>query len=243
MAKICKDLIFDNKKLSSIKIGKEPKYIFVNFGDGSEIPLALDRDMEKGESNRYRNEGNYFYDTWSDGLQLEFNIIKNPDVYNSQAEMEITKDEIREITRWLSSSHLPQWLEIEICETEENENDAVRYKGWFNSIQNWVVFGTVYGMILQFKCTTPFAYTKDIVHETTVSTYKNMLITNNSDEIKSYCYPTIEITPKSNGEIYMCNLSDCETLKNGILSGSTGNTFEELCNVSEQFARDRKSVV
>lgn len=238
MAKICKDLIFDNKKLSSIKIGKEPKYIFVNFGDGSEIPLALDRDMEKGESNRYRNEGNYFYDTWSDGLQLEFNIIKNPDVYNSQAEMEITKDEIREITRWLSSSHLPQWLEIEICETEENENDAVRYKGWFNSIQNWVVFGTVYGMILQFKCTTPFAYTKDIVHETTVSTYKNMLITNNSDEIKSYCYPTIRVEPKTTGYVYICNLSDCTLLKNGILGGSVGSYFDALCSTADKYAKE-----
>ena len=238
MAKICKDIIFENKKLSDIKVGSKPKYIFVNFDDDSESTLSLERDMEKGEINRYRIEPNYTYDIWTNTIPIEFNIVKNPDIYSSQEDAEITKEEIREITRWLTSSHLPKWLEVEPDETQEIENDAVLYKGWFDNIEKWYAFGTVFGLRLHFKCTSPFAYTKDIINKTTVSSYKNMLITNNSDELSSYCYPTIEITPKSNGEIYMCNLSDCETLKNGILSGSTGNTFEELCNASEQFARE-----
>lgn len=58
MAKICKDIIFENKKLSDIKVGSKPKYIFVSFDDDSESTLSLERDMEKGEINRYIILGN-----------------------------------------------------------------------------------------------------------------------------------------------------------------------------------------
>lgn len=236
MAKICKDILFDNKRMSGFKVGTLRKYIFLDFSNGEEIPLSLERDMEKGESNRYRNESNYYYDTWSDGLSLEFNIVKNPELYHTQFEMEFSKNEIREITSWLSSPHLPQWLEIE--NYKEDENDAVRYKGWFNNIENWVVAGRVYGLKLYFKCTTPFAYTKDIINKSTVSSYKNVLIKNDSDEKKSYCYPTIHIEPKSNGYIYICNLSDCKILKNGILGGSPGTYFDNLTSTVESYARE-----
>lgn len=233
MAKECNDFIFGNKKMSDFKEGTTPKYIFVDFNQDSDIVLSLERNMESGESNRYRTEANYFYDTWSDGLPLEFNIIKNPCLYNSQQEMEITKKEIREITRWLTSSHFPEWLKIE---TDE-ESDAIRYNGWFNNIETWTVGHIVYGLKIYFKCTTPFAYTDDIVNEMTVSSYKNMLVTNDSDEVMNYCYPTIQLEPKSNGQIYICNLSDCTLRENGTLVLTQSSYFDSLLDVIENHAR------
>lgn len=213
MAKLCNDFTYLNKNLNSISVDKLPKYIFVDFEDNPETALGMERDMEYGETNRYRNEPNYFYDKWSDGLPIEFNIVKNPEVYEYQYDMEFTKEDIKEITRWLTSSHFPEWLNIDSLDNEEN----VRYNGWFSNIETWCVSGRVYGLRLYFKCTTSFGYTDDIVDEITVSSYDYKIIKNNSDELYDYCYPTIDIHPVENGEIFICNLSDCTLRENGTL--------------------------
>lgn len=232
MAKECKDFIFDGKKISDFKEKSYPKYIFVNFDSDTDIPLSLSRDMEKGESNRYRTEANYFYDTWTDTIPLEFNIVKNPNVYHTQTEMEISKDEIREITRWLTSSHLPKWLKV-----ESEDYEPLRYKGWFNNIENWTVAGIVYGLKLSFKCTTPFAYTEEIVNESTVSSYKNIIVSNDSDELNTYTYPSLELEPTENCQIYICNLSDCVLRENGILQLTQSSYFDSMLDIIETHAR------
>lgn len=233
MAKECKDFIFCNKKLSDIKENSQPKYIFVNFEEDSDIVLALERSMESGESNRYRTEPNYFYDKWDDTLPLEFNIVKNPALYHTQIEMEISKKEIREITRWLTSPHFPEWLKIE----SDKDEESLRYNGFFNNIETWTVGHSVYGLRLYFKCATPFAYTDDIVNEITVSTYKNMLVSNDSDELMRYCYPSLEINPIDNGQIYICNLSDCNLRENGTLELTQASYFDSMLDIVDEHAR------
>lgn len=61
MAKQFTDFTFRGKKLSDMKT----KYISVDFDSNSDSTnLGMERDMIKGETNRYRVESNYFYDTW-----------------------------------------------------------------------------------------------------------------------------------------------------------------------------------
>ena len=225
------DFTFSGKKLS----GLSTKYIPVQFDENSDIALGLERDMEAGESTRYRIEPNYFYDKWSDGLPLEIHLVKDPCTYSTQSEKEITKSEIRELTSWLTSSHFPKWLKFEY--DINDENDATRYMGWFNNIEPFVVGGMVYGLKLYFKCTTPFAYTNDITNEITVSNYKNLTVKNNSDELFSYCYPTIQIYPNANGEIFLCNLSDATIYAEGTLTAGSTGYFNSLLDVVDNYAK------
>lgn len=228
MAKQCKDFTFNNKRLSNFG-----NYITVDFDNGdAEKNLGLSREMEMGSTNTYRVEANYYGDKWSDVLQFEIHLMKNPCVYTDQKDMEITKGEIRQITRWLTSPHKPQWIKFEY----EDEDEIVKnYKGWFNNIETWVVGGTVYGLRIFVSCTTPFGYTDDLVNEINVETYKNTIVTNDSDELESFCYPKVTIEPKDNTEVYMCNLSDCEVLENGTLTLSSSTYFETLLDVVENY--------
>lgn len=228
MAKEFKDFTYGGKKLSSIN----KNYISVSFEQNEDINLAMEREMEIGSTNRYRTEPNFFYDKWSGKLSFTLCIVKNPDLYNSQLEREITKEEIRQITRWLTSSHLPQWIKFEY---ENNDNDVTNYYGYFKNIETFTVSGIVYGFRMLFECTTQFGYTDEIVKREEVSTYKNVLLKNDSDELNDYCYPTLDISPKSNGQIYFCNLSDCKLLENGILTDSS-NYFDDLLNKVDAYA-------
>lgn len=109
MAKYFKDFTFMGKKFKE----QFPNYISLDFDENPEINLAMGREMDSGNTNRFRIEANYFGDKWSDGLEFQLHITKNPDKVSELLSMEITKEDIREITRWLTSPHSPTWIEFE----------------------------------------------------------------------------------------------------------------------------------
>lgn len=232
MAKQFNDFTFRNKRISDLST----KYISVNFDTSDDKALGLERDMEKGESTRYRFEPNYFYDTWSNPLEFELHIIKDPCEYTSQTEMELSKSEIRELTSWFTSSHYPEWIQFV---DEDGEMEEWKYKGWFSNVETFVAYGMVYGLKLHFKCTTSFAYTDKIAEKHSVTSYKNVLISNNSDCLDSYVYPVVKIHPNTNGEVFILNESDCTVLKNGkVSSSSTDDIANELLDIVEAYAKE-----
>ena len=172
MAKEFKDFTFMGKKLSDLSV----KYVSVDFDGDADVNMAMDRDMETGDSNRYKVEPNYFYDKWNDTLEFELDIIKDPCKFTNQNAAVITKSERREITRWLTSSHFPEWLTF--SGTGDSADDTVRYFGWFNNIESYSVNAQTFGLKLYFKCTTPFGYTDSLVTSVSCTTYKNILIAN-----------------------------------------------------------------
>lgn len=231
MAKEFKDFTFMGKKLSDLNT----KYISVDFDGGTDVNMAMDRDMEMGDSNRYKIEPNYFYDKWNDTLEFELDIIKDPCRYTNQNDAIITKSERREITKWLTSSHFPEWLMF--SKTGDTADDAIRYFGWFNNIESFSVNSQIFGLKLHFKCTTPFGYTDNLITNVVCSTYKNVLISNNSDELNSYVYPSVEITPKTTGDIYICNMSDCTIRETGTLSSANTNYTSQLVSFVQLYAK------
>ena len=231
MAKEFKDFTFMGKKLSDLSV----KYVSVDFDGDADVDMAMERDMETGESNRYKVEPNYFYDKWNDTLEFELDIIKDPCKFTNQNSAIITKSERREITKWLTSSHFPEWLTF--SGTNDSADDTIRYFGWFNNIESYSVNAQTFGLKLYFKCTTPFGYTDDILTNVSCTTYKNVLIPNNSDELNTYVYPSIDIIPKANGDIYICNMSDCTILETGTMSPSNNNYTGQLVNFVNLYAK------
>ena len=54
MAKEFKNFTFMGQRLSDLSV----KYVSVDFEGGSDVNMAMDRDMETGDSNRYKVEPN-----------------------------------------------------------------------------------------------------------------------------------------------------------------------------------------
>lgn len=215
MFKDFKDFEFDGKKFSDLST----KYISVSFDNETTISLAMEREIESGETNRYRTEANYFGDKWTDTLPLELHIAKNPCVYSSQSERYFKQSDIRNINRWLTSPHNPEWIKFTLPEGSDDE--VTRYCGYFNNVEPVSNGIGIIGLKLYFKCTTPFGFTDIKSDVMDVTTYKTLTVTNDSDETHTYCYPTVIIRPQGNGDIFIWNQSDCELLDSGTLEEKT----------------------
>jgi len=225
MAKQCDDFEYIGKTLSSLG------YVCVDFESKSEIPLSLSREINKGETNTYRKVANHYGVKYTDVLPLSFNIVKNPYDGNSQSEMIISEDDIREVTRWLTSSALPQWL------TVTTKNNSVRYKGLFTDITTFVVGCDVLGLEILFTCDSPYAYTGDIITSKDVAGYDTLTIENNSDELEDYVYPTISIDSVVTGSVFIHNLTDSMEFESGTLSNEENSYLTSLTNKVTEYAK------
>lgn len=218
MAKSFKDFIFANHRLSEYG-----DYISVDFeGGDSDIVLGLEREIQNGATNLYRNEPNFYGTNWTAPLSFELHIIKNPCEHSSQKDLMFSDGELRQITRWLTSPQYPQWIEFEYM-PDEKDNDTVFYKGLFNNIETFTVGGAIYGLKLYFTCTTSFGYTgyKDTEILGERRSFTNQNVYNNNDELNSYCYPQLIITPEFTEQIFICNLTDCNILESGLRKGKS----------------------
>lgn len=235
MAIIYKDFEYMNNTLLSMGL------MCVDFESESEIPLGLKRTIQKGETNRYRVKSNHIYTSYDDPLEFEINIVKS--ICNtgcSQSEMAFSRDEIRQITRWLSSTTIPQLLNT------INENDeSLNYCGIFTNIESFVVGGDVYGFVLTFTNDSPFAYSNSIKNKYELNGNVTKTVLNNSDLLDDYLYPVIHIKPESNTDFYMCNLSDCTILDDGTITSVADATtkLEAFLSVIDTFAQNNRYTV
>lgn len=229
MATEFKDITYMGKTLSSLNLR------CVDFEDDSEIPLGLKRSITKGEVNRYRVRSNHIYTTYDDPLEFNINIIKDESkVGYDQEDLKFSKSDVRQITKWLTSTTIPQLL----IATDDND-EIINYCGIFTNIETFVVGGNVYGFILTFTNDSPFAYSEMITKTYSINGSASEIITNNSDLLDDYLYPVIEITPTSNTDFYICNLSDCCVLDSGsiaVVENDENITLQNFINKIESFA-------
>lgn len=229
MAIIYKDFNYMNHSLQEMGL------ICVDFESESDIPLGLQRTIQKGETNRYRIKSNHIYTSYDDPLGFEINIIKNTCINSyDQSEMKFNKNEIREVTRWLSSSTIPQLL----ITTDAND-EVLNYCGVFTNIESFVVGGEVYGFALTFSNDSPFAYSDIITNKIQLNDITSSVLLNNSDLLDDYIYPVMHIKPKSNTDFYMVNTDDSTILDTGkiVISGDSNLSLNNFLTAIEDFAR------
>lgn len=194
---------------------KNMNLICVDFdsNNSENISLGLQRSIIKGEINRYRLKSNHISTTYDNPIEFEIHVMKDACKYGyDENEMKFTRNEIRQITKWLSSTTIPQLLT-----TYNDVGESLNYCGIFTNIESFTISGDVYGFILTFTNDSSFAYTD--IRKTTLILNGNTTekILNDSDLLDDYIYPVIHIHPKSNTDFYMCNLSDCKELDSGTI--------------------------
>lgn len=231
MAAIYKNFNYMNNSLQEMGL------ICVDFESESDIPLGLSRTIKKGDVNRYRVKSNHIYTSCDDPLEFEIDIVKSIcDTGYDQSKMKFTRNEIRQVTRWLSSSTIPQLLTA----TDTND-EIINYCGIFTNIESFVVGGDVYGFALTFTNDSPFAYSDIITNKFQLNGITMGKLLNNSDLLDDYIYPVIHISPKSNTDFYMINMSDSTVLDTGKITIATDSdsTLNNFLTSIEDFAKSK----
>lgn len=202
MILVCNDFEFDNKKLST------KGYMSVNFDTDTSLPSVISREMETSNMNKYRPEKNGFGVTYNDVLEFEIHIMKMFNENPSQSELELSAQEFEDISSWLTSPQLYKWLTV----TKE-DGSIVKIKGYFSSIQAYENWGICYGLKCTFSCNSQYSYIDKQIKKS-VNGLTNFIVSNESNELYDYVYPTFHITPSKQEEIYIHNLSDSKIVEN-----------------------------
>lgn len=143
-------------------------------------------------------------------IQTTFDICKSPDLYD---DLRITPEEYRDLTQWLCRENFAQLYFI-----DDIDFDTYYEKYYYDAVFNMdkiYLHDVLYGIRLTMQTNRPFAYGETITEtiEVTETTKYNIFnIINESDEI-GVIYPSMKITVKEDGDIYISNLNDSNTLK------------------------------
>ena len=167
------------------------------------------RDIDRADITSLRPVPNHYSTKYSDVLKLDFLIVKDPDIYESN-ELKMDGDDISYVRAWLESPKKPTHL---ICPLESDDS-ATNYYGIFTDVKPYTVGNECYGLYLTFTCNSPYGFSD--MHERTyivgsgVSTTGTFM--NVSAEYNEYLKPIVTIisgsTFGSNDGITIQNQSD-----------------------------------
>lgn len=170
------------------------------YFDEEEYPTGLSREINKAESTQYHTIANHYGAKYSDVLTFSIAVIKMIDCMSKP----FTRDESRMIKSWLMSPRLPQWLHVR---KDADDSDYIDYCGLFTNVEDKVVNG-LNGLIFTFTCNAPYGFSKQYTKRYVVSGNKNVTFFNASDDLETYLYPIIKITPKATETIELTNKTD-----------------------------------
>lgn len=170
-----------------------------------DAPLALDRELEKGDTNRYRKQANHFGTKYSDVLAFTIHIIKDPEYYTLFEDQSFTRSELRTVTSWLTGPQFPSLFHM--YDYNDTLEEPIDYFGLFTNIESYC-YGGLYGLKLTFTCDSPYGYSEEKVITALCQETTTVKVENRSDELEDYLYPVIEIIPGSAGRVTITNKTD-----------------------------------
>lgn len=178
---------------------QEYNLMLASFDEIDEYASGMERDVQRGEMNRYRFKPNHFGMSYSNTLEFDITFIK--DMCNG-ADMAFTRSEYRAIVDWLSEPEYPSLYHMTDYE-ESWADEEEDYFGVFSNIQNHAS-GEVIGITATFTCDSPFAWSP--IRTVTFEGNDAQII--NIDADVEYTYPQIVITPHSTTDIAIKNITE-----------------------------------
>lgn len=188
--------IYDNHS------SEEFKLFTASFNQSTDIPLALSRNVLRGEINRYRSNPYHMGTNWDNTLSFTMDLIKDPcsdinDIY-------FTEDETDDIMAWLTSPDYPILFHmydyddaIVVDEEKFPQYRKYDYYGVFTTIEPNIINGKIAGFSCTFTTNSPFAWTEEksatLVPNENGETEMSIFV-NHSERYREV-YPIIEINP------------------------------------------------
>jgi len=159
---------------------------------------------------------------YSDCLQATFQICKDPEKYLTEEELMITKDEYRDIARWLNRGQFCRFQIIYDVSDDVYNSEPCYYNASFN-IKRITIGDKVFGVELTMETDSPFGYGSEIEIEKTLDATSGYSFTiyDNSDDI-GYIYPDIELICLSSEDYtIVCEPFGTTTTIGGCTQGET----------------------
>lgn len=166
---------------------------------------------------------------YEDTYETEFDIMKND---CDTDEIEISDEEFRRMMRWLNRR---EFLPLRFID-EDGDIDSIFFNASFN-IEKIISDDIVYGLHLTMKTNKPFGYGE--LYKASWESTANVVYPVNdiSDEIGD-TFPTLVITPKSSGDLYIIN----DTIKREtVIKNCTSGETITLDNEHQMIFTDRKT--
>lgn len=173
--------------------------MLASFDEIDEYASGMERDIQRGDMNRYRFKPNHFGTVYSNVLEFDVTFIK--DICNG-SDLAFTRTEYRAIVDWLTEPEYPSLYHMTDYD-EEWADEEEDYFGVFSNIQNHA-FGEVIGITATFSCDSPFAWS----HEKTLTFEGIDAQEFTVDADIEYTYPKIEIIPHATDDITIKNRTE-----------------------------------
>lgn len=175
----------------------------VSFDMLDSIPMGLERTINIGEMNIFRQRPNHFGATYSSTLQFTVTVVKDPLISDKNF---FTRSEIGKINAWLTSPRFPELFHMT---DYDNAVESDEYVDYFVTIQNVesTFIQEIIGLKFTINCDSPFGYSEEKILTLTESE-KEYTIQNDTDDLENYIYPVIEINPKDDKDITLANITD-----------------------------------
>ena len=185
------------------KSSKDFGLMIVSFDTVDSIPMGLERTINIGEMNIFRQRPNHFGTTYSSTLQFTVTVVKDPLISDKNF---FTRSEIGKINAWLTSPRFPELFHMT---DYDNDVESDEYVDYFVTVQNVesTFIQRVVGLKFTLNCDSPFGYSEEKTF-TLSESEKKYTILNGTDDLESYIYPMIEIIPKDDKDITLTNITD-----------------------------------
>lgn len=165
--------------------------------DPEEEQAFPSRGIDKSDITTLRSKPNYYAVKYDDVLVLDFLIMKDACIYESQSFAQFTSEDVHDIRSWLESKKVPDLL---VVTDEDSDIPEVSYFGVFTDIQPYLIGSICYGLKLQFTCNAPYGFSDLQINRIVVDGSGDVIpvnYVNVSAERHEYLYPTFNIVSSS----------------------------------------------
>lgn len=171
----------------------------VSFDTIDTLESGLQREIVKGESTDHRIIPNFFGAKYSSAIEFTRTLVKKD-------ETSFSRQEISDITRWLTGNKLPKQL---VCHISDTETEI--YNGFFTNIQYKTAGIGIVGIIFTFTNDSPFIRIP-IEKTFTLDASKTISLNCDHDLEYDYIYPTLTLcynsTNNNSSVVAISNLTD-----------------------------------
>lgn len=110
-----------------------------SINSNNDVPFAMNRNILKGEMNRYRSNPNHMGTAWTDVLSFNISVIKDPCIFPEYQEAFFTEEEVDEINKWLTSPDYPIVLHMYDYEYKDSKLTECLPENnyWFTVANYW----------------------------------------------------------------------------------------------------------
>lgn len=144
----------------------------------------------------------YLGQKYTDKLKMQITLIKNPCVFHG--DLYFSEKDCRALLRILTGANHYRWLKLITQEFDED----LWYKARISNVSYKRMNGHVAGIILCMECDSCFAWSKEYRITINAAANQPFYIFNSTDDLNSYVFPVVTISPSSAGTVSITNLSD-----------------------------------